>query len=713
MQFEQKCAREVTIDGQSVKLLIEKIKKNDSFLMSQYTNPKFQSNIFNKQNLKQIESILEEYNLIVTKLLIVNLNRINKRVIQQNLPNDLQRLQCVLIESFSIAVYAINSIKTGFGSNTAGSDSIRFKSKAEFLNDLQKEKLIKTKYFFSTKSIKVKKDLPKIIRDYVAKDSILAKQLATEHNLKLQLKLIKKVNLKSIRKNYRPVSIKRIWVSKGSNKAKPIELQSLRDKVLQKIILFAILPIVEYQSDSNSFGFREDRTVHQAVSIVADSIIRFSKINQPRKRSNYKKVSAETYKKSISRKFVIQGGNIGGLRKSKRQYKKFYYVFSDKSQESKMKQFTPYTKYLNVDTVNYFDNVSHRVILELTPIPSKYLFLLKTWLQTPVIGLESINSKKLIRFKPFCGILQRSIIGPITCNIVLDGLEQTLYKICLKNPHYQLNLKQQKFAEQKVGIKNLVIKRQTNITCVRYADNILIFGLSDREIFKKIKNELVKFLRSKGLILQKFASNIKVFCPGNSFKYLDFKFCFPDYKRNSKKLNKGRFTKHKYDITSMCNHRYSEYHRSNPYILIDSNKFVEIKLRIRKFFVRSLASEPLNIIINKQNSLIRDICNNYSISRESRMQLDSLEPFFYKQMWKIVKKKFGSKPKKVSFIKSEFVKANRFCYKRAIQLKPSDLKPHSSLNIFWIRSSQEFLHLNKYLDWEAIQEFNREKKGWT
>jgi uncharacterized protein YbaR (Trm112 family) len=92
------------------------------------------------------------------------------------------------------------------------------------------------------------------------------------------------------------------------------------------------------------------------------------------------------------------------------------------------------------------------------------------------------------------------------------------------------------------------------------------------------------------------------------------------------------------------------------------------------------------------------------------MQLDSLEPFFYKRMWKTVKQKFGSKPKKVSFIKSEFIQKGRFCYKRAIQLKPSDIKPYSSQNIFWIRPSQEFLSLNKYLDWEAIDEFNRKKR---
>ena len=711
-QFEQKCTREVTIDGRSIELLIEKIKNNDAFLMSQYTNPKLQFNIFTKQNLEKVKSILEEYYLIVTKLLIINLNRLNKRITQQNLPNDLARLQCLLIESFSIAVYAINSIKTDSDSNIAGSDSIRFKSKAEFLNDLQKKKLRKTKYFYSTKSIKVKKDLPKIVKDNIVEDSKLAEKLALEYNLKLQLELIKKVNLKSIRKNYKPISTKKIWILKNNNKARPIEITSLRDRVLQKIILFAISPIVEYQSDSNSFGFREDRTPHQAVSIIADSFIRFSKINQPTKRSNYKKVSAETFKKSTGRKFTIKGGNIGGLRKSKRQYRKFYYVFSSKSRasQSQRKQYTPYTKYLNVDIINCFDNISHKSILELTPIADKYLFLLKAWLKAPIVGPESMGSKKIIRYEPSSGVPQRSVIGPIVCNIVLDGLESTLYKICLENSHYHLNIEQQKFAEQKIGIQNLVTKRETNITCVRYADNILIFGLSDRVTFEKIENELVRFLQSRGLKLQESTGNTNVFCPGNSFRYLGFKFCFPDYKRNSKKLNKGRFTKYKYDITSMANHRYSEYHRSNPFIIIDPNKFAKIKLKARKLFVRSLASEPLNTIIHKQNSFLRGICNYYNISRECNMQLNSLEPFFYKQMWKIVKKKFGSKPKKVSFIKSEFIQENRFCYKRAIQLKPSDIKPYSSLNIFWIRPSQEFLNLNKYLDCKKIDEFNRKKR---
>lgn len=345
--------------------------------MNQYTNPKMRPNIFNKQNLEKIESILEEYNLIVTKLLIINLNRLNERVTQQNLPNDLERLQCLLIESFSIAIYAINDIKSISGNNTAGLDSVRFKSKTDYLNSIQKERLIKTKYFFSSKNLKVKKDLPKIIRENIVEDSKLAEQLTAEHNLKLQLQLIKKVNLKSLRENYKPISTKKIWVLKNNNKARPIGILSLRDRVLQKIILLAILPIAEYQADSNSFGFREDRNAHQAVSILASSFIKFSKINQPTLRSSYKKISEETYKRTTDRKFTIKGGNIGGLGKSKRRYRKFHYVFSPKSRRGSIKQYNPYTKYLNVNIVGCFDNISHKAILELIPIANKYLFLLQ------------------------------------------------------------------------------------------------------------------------------------------------------------------------------------------------------------------------------------------------------------------------------------------------------------------------------------------------
>lgn len=154
-QFEWKSAREITVNGRSVELLIEKIKNSDAVLMNQYNNPQLRINLFNKQNLLKINSILEDYNLLVTKLLNNNLENIKwkeNRISQKNLPVDLEKFQCLLIESFSISVYAISDIKFSCGSNIAGIDLIRFKTKVEYLNNSATrnclEQCIKKCYFF-------------------------------------------------------------------------------------------------------------------------------------------------------------------------------------------------------------------------------------------------------------------------------------------------------------------------------------------------------------------------------------------------------------------------------------------------------------------------------------------------------------------------------------------------------------------------------------
>ena len=637
--------------------------------------------MFSQKKFKVIELIIQDYNLLVTKLLIIHLKglkNVDERVVQNNLPLDIEKLQCIFIESFSIAIYAIDSIKSSSGSTTAGTDFVRFKTAQEFLKLIQEEKLKKTKYFYSKKNQKVKKDLPKVIIDSHFEDSKLADNQAFTFNNLLQLNLLKKVNLKSIRKNYKSSSVKRIWVPKSDDISyRSLGIPVLKDPVLQKIIYLSIFPIVEYQSDSNSFGFRKQRSAHQAISIIVDSMIRYTKINQPKKRSSIHKIDEVTYKLLTKDKFAVKGGNLGGARKSKKKFNWSYYKLSPVTlKQPSIIQYTPYIKYINVDIVKCFDNISHKLILELTPLVSKYKFLLKSWLKAPIVGSESWESKKLIKITPNSGVPQESIIGPLVCNLVLDGLETIIYKVCLNNPHYELNAEQQHFAKTKLGIKNLNIKRETNVTCLRFADDIFIFGLADRSTMVKINLEMINFLNSRGLTVNLTKDNVKVFCPGNSFGYLGFKFYFPDYKNKELNLNKGRFTKYQMDLTSSANYRWSSYHRSNPFIMIDPKKLANIKEKMRKIFVRSLASEPLNVVINKNNTLIRGICNYYSISRECRLQLNSFEPYLYRQMWKIAKQKFGSKPKLISFIKSEFVKKGRFVAKRAWQLKPSDIKPY-------------------------------------
>ena len=298
-------------------------------------------------------------------------------------------------------------------------------------------------------------------------------------------------------------------------------------------------------------------------------------------------------------------------------------------------------------------------------LPNQYYFLLTAFVNPPIAVPESLGAKKIIRFELLSGIPEGFVLGPIIHNLVLDGLEPTLHKVGIENFNYE----QRNFAEQQVKMTTSLKKRMTNFTCIRYGARIIIFGFGSREIFLKIQNELVNFLQSRGgLRLEKSVGNIKVFCPGNSFEFLGFEFCFPDYKNSLKKLNKGRFTEHRYDLNFMSNYKYSEYHRSNPFIRIATGRYAEIKSEVRQLFSRrgGLMFQPVHIIINIQNTLISTICNYYNISHQCRIQLDSLNYYFIKRMRKIIKKKFSSTKKRMAYIKFNFMKGKRFCDKRAV-----------------------------------------------
>ena len=131
-------------------MLIEKIRSSDAHLMNLYNNPKLLKNLFSFRMLRDIEEIISDYNLLVTKIVIVSLKRGSYD--PKNLPNDILKLQCLLMESFSIAVYAVNYIKVSPGGNIAGTDLVRFRKKSEFLKAIQDSRLKNSRYAFSSKN---------------------------------------------------------------------------------------------------------------------------------------------------------------------------------------------------------------------------------------------------------------------------------------------------------------------------------------------------------------------------------------------------------------------------------------------------------------------------------------------------------------------------------------------------------------------------------
>lgn len=86
--------------------------------------------------------------------------------------------------------------------------------------------------------------------------------------------------------------------------------------------------------------------------------------------------------------------------------------------------FYSYPRFINVDIEECFDRISHSSILEYTAIVNKYRFFIKAWIYGPKVPWE----KSCIKTIPRRGVSQGSIIGPVICHFVLDGLENYLLK---------------------------------------------------------------------------------------------------------------------------------------------------------------------------------------------------------------------------------------------------------------------------------------------
>ena len=72
-------------------------------------------------------------------------------------------------------------------------------------------------------------------------------------------------------RTYKPSPLKRVYIPKANGKKRPLSIPTVKDRITQTAIKIIIEPIFETQFEPNSFGFRPDKSAHDAV----DEIVKY------------------------------------------------------------------------------------------------------------------------------------------------------------------------------------------------------------------------------------------------------------------------------------------------------------------------------------------------------------------------------------------------------------------------------------------------------